>query len=423
MPVYNSFSKGVVFSLLLVVLVVVSLIKVPFLETRPSAYAYQTFYYAANYFVEGLSPYARYPGFDLFKYSPSFLAFPLLSLASLSLIPSAIAWQVLSTLLYFMGGYLLFKLWLPGQATMNEVCDKLNNLPSWLVVFATFLFLTDFHLNGIYLQSNTFVVAGMMLGMAFYIRKQWLLAAFVLAYVTNMKLFPVVLVLLLFVDLRWRFIAFTLLSHCVLAYLPFLLWGDELAITLYRDWLGTLIIDKELVYDARSIHFFLNLRAFLQLNFGIIFTTGYFFIMLAFAGLVGLLVIRLRFLGREQTHFSPSQLFHIFAVALLYILVFSPRTEGPTLVLLGPVYLITLWQLWGAASAYKKSMLWAFFGVFVLTSLSTSDLFRGTYLGVLSWEHDLRVIGMVLLFLLYLYWLVFPLQQLNASPVQSTQAT
>ncbi|WP_173291782.1 glycosyltransferase family 87 protein [Thiosulfativibrio zosterae] len=395
------------FSLLLFVIVTLHLLSVPIVELKSNAYAYETFYKAVNYFKEGLSPYAQYPGFDLYKYSPTFLAFPLLPMSGLPLIPSAILWQLISTLSYFLAGYWLFKLWFTDNAGFKQVMTSLSNLPSWLVILGTFLFLTDFHLNGTYLQSNTIVVAGMMIGVALYIRKQWLWAALVLAFVTNMKLYPIVLVLLLFLDLRMRFIWATLFWHLLLIAIPFLLWGSETAIKLYSDWIGTLVIDKALVYQEPYIHFFLNLRAFLQVNFNLVFAESYFLIMLFFAALVGIAVLVQRWITQKH-HFTQPQLMMILAASLMYILVFSPRTEGPTLVFLGPVYLITLWQLWHFNENSKSEMIWALISLFVLTSMSTSDLFRGTFIHDWSWDFNLRVIGLLILFLVYLYWLFKP---------------
>lgn len=98
-----------------------------------------------------------------------------------------------------------------------------------LSLFLPFLLLTDFQLNGTYLQSNTLVVALMTLSLLFYIRGQWLVSALLLAWIANTKLYPLVLTLLLFVDMRWRFIVATLLAHVLLFALPYVVWGQAQA--------------------------------------------------------------------------------------------------------------------------------------------------------------------------------------------------
>lgn len=372
----------------LVVLLTLSLLAVPIVETHPNALAFETFYNAGVHWAQGLDPYSAYEGFDYYKLSPAFLL-PLLGFAKLSFVSAGILWQTMSIALFFVA-----LLWLLHELPLARP------LGLGLSLFLPFLLLTDFQLNGTYLQSNTLVVALMTIGLLFYVRGQWLVSALILAWITNTKLYPLVLTLLLFVDLRWRFMTATLLAHLVLLAVPYMLWGQEAANRLYASWFDTLIMDKTLTYGEPWGHFFLGLKPFLEMNFGIVLQQSYAWVILVSAAAVGLPTLWLRW---QQGFFSKDVLLLLLVTALSWVLVFSTRTEGPTLVLVAPVYAYTLWRIVAMTNAKQRQ--WALAGLialFILISLSTSDLFRGTIVHELSWQHNLRAIGLMVAFVVTL---------------------
>jgi hypothetical protein len=267
-----------------------------------------------------------------------------------------------------------------------------------LSLFLPFLLLTDFQLNGTYLQSNTLVVAVMTLGLLFYARGQWVIAALLFAWIANTKLYPLVLTLLLFLDCRWRFIVTTLLVHSVLLLLPYVLWGQEQATLLYSHWFDLLAMDKTLTYGEPWGHFFLGLKPFLEVNFGWVLQQSYGVVLLVSAAMVALPALWLRW---NNGAFSKDTLMLLLVTALAWILLFSTRTEGPTLVLIAPIYAYALWRIMSINSDNQRRLaLGALISVFVLISLSTSDVFRGTIVHALSWQYNLRTIGLMLAFLL-----------------------
>jgi hypothetical protein len=377
---------------ILVLLLTLSLLAVPIVEKTPNALAFETFYNAGVHWEQGLNPYSAYQGFDYYKLSPTFLL-PLLVFAQLPFIVSGIVWQLLSMVLFFVAmGWLLRELPLS------------RSLGVGLSLFLPFLLLTDFQLNGTYLQSNTLVVAIMTISLLFYMRGQWVISALLLAWISNTKLYPLVLMLLLFVDLRWRFIGASLLAHLFLLILPFLLWGKIQATTLYSDWFNLLSMDKSLTYGEPWGHFFLGLKPFLEVNFGWVLQQSYAWVLLVSAALVAMPTLWLRW---SVGTFSKESLLLLLVTALSWILVFSTRTEGPTLVLIAPVYAYSLWQIMTIVN--DKQRKWALAGLillFILISLSTSDLFRSTIVHELSWHHNLRAVGLMgaFIFTLSLLW-------------------
>lgn len=371
--------------LLVVLLLTISLLAVPIVEKTPNALAFETFYNAGLHWLQGLNPYAAYEGFDYYKLSPTFLL-PLVVFAQMPFVVSGLIWQLISIVLFYIA-----IVWLLRELPLARP------LGLGLSLFLPFLLLTDFQLNGTYLQSNTLVVAVMTLGLLFYVRGQWVVSALLLAWIANTKLYPLVLTLLLLIDLRWRFIVTTLLAHTFLIVLPFLVLGQTQANRFYIDWFNLLTMDKTLTYGEPWGHFFLGLKAFLEVNFGWVLQQGYLWVLLISAMLVGLPALWLRWFAGV---FQVNTLMLLFVSALAWILLFSTRTEGPTLVLIAPIYLYALWWAMKLDTLGKRRIvLSTLIFVFVLTSLSTSDVFRGTVVHELSWQHNLRTLGLVAAFL------------------------
>ncbi len=369
----------------LVVLLTLSLLAVPIVEKTPNALAFETFYNAGMHWLQGLNPYAAYEGFDYYKLSPTFLL-PLIAFAQVPFVVSGVIWQALSIGLFFVA-----MLWLLRELPLARP------LGLGLSLLLPFLLLTDFQLNGTYLQSNTLVVAVMALGLLFYARGQWVIAALLLAWIANTKLYPLVLTLLLFLDCRWRFMVATLLAHAVLIVLPYLVWGQAQATLFYSHWFDLLAMDKTLTYGEPWGHFFLGLKPFLEVNFGWVLQQSYGVVLLVSAAMVALPALWLRW---NNGAFSKETLMLLLVTALAWILLFSTRTEGPTLVLIAPIYAYALWRMMSINSDNQRRLaLGVLIVVFVLTSLSTSDMFRGTMVHELSWQHNLRTLGLIAAFM------------------------
>ena len=172
---------------------------------------------------------------------------------------------------------------------------------------------------------------------------------------------------------------------------------------LYLGWWEVLTLDKELVFGDQEIHHYLSLRPFLKVFFKIDFNQYYF----PFGAFVGAIIGLIFFLKKK---FYQSDLRQALVLSLTYILVFNTRTEGPSLVFLGPVYGIIFWGLYTNAiwTGYKKKIAWTLFiGSFFLISLSCSDLLKGTDIQTWIWETNFRAMGLISFFivaLISLFW-------------------
>ncbi|MDX1796825.1 MAG: hypothetical protein R3219_08860, partial [Hydrogenovibrio sp.] len=70
-------------------------------------------------------------------------------------------------------------------------------------------------------------------------------------------------------------------------------------------------------------------------------------------------------------------------------------------------YVISLWWIFNCLTGGQKTKaMWFLFLMFMLISQSTSDLFRGTIIQTLSWDHNLRTLGILAMYVVHV-WLLF----------------
>ena len=354
---------------------------------------FETYYLAAKHLSRGLDPYAAYPGFNYFKYSPFFIHLPMSILALFPLTMAALLWQIGNTLLYLISLMHLF-----------SGIKKKNFKPT--LAFAFFfplLACLDLNSNGIYLQSNTLVASGLLLSISFYHRGKYLASAMILAYVTNVKIFPIVLALLLSLEGNKKFIYSSIAFNVLFLLSPAFFHSLETTKMLYVGWWKVLTIDKSLSFGREEIHHYLGLRPVLKVLFDVEFNQYYFLFGASIGGLIGLTYF-------FKKKFNQSDLNQLLVIALTYILIFNPRTEGPSLVLMGPVYAIVFWGLYtnDVWRGYKKTLAWLFFiSGFFLISLSCTDLMKNTAFQEWVWNNNLRGIGIIFFFkivILSLFW-------------------
>ena len=179
------------------------LISIPF-KFGPSIF--ETYYLAANNLSNGLDPYAQYPGHNYFKYSPLFISLPMTLLNYFPVLIAAFIWQLGTVLFYVFGIIYLFE---GLKNSDNQNFSPSNTFAFFLVMFTCL----DLSANGIYLQSNTLIVAGMIWAWALYSRSHYLASALILAYVTNVKILPIILTLLLLLEGNKKFIIATIMFN------------------------------------------------------------------------------------------------------------------------------------------------------------------------------------------------------------------
>ena len=345
---------------------------------------FETFYRAAEHLWTGENPYGAYPGFNYYKYSLTFLLFPLSLHILLPLTLSAFLWQMVSTAVYLCGCIVFFT---------GLTREKWKSSIFFSLIFPLLLTF-DLSANGVYLQSNTLIAGSILLGAGWYRQGKYSRSALILAFFGNVKGLPVILSLLLFLDRKGRYVLQTLTYHLFFILFPFLILGFEKGYSLYSSW-WSLLSSEGKPLGSEEIHHYLSIKAFLQVNFDLSLGNLYFVAALVVGMAIGLTV----FITRR--HLSKGSVSQILCLGLTYILIFNPRSETPSLIFAAPVYatlFLGLWQNQILRRPFRIAIGSLFGMALTMASLSTSDLFKGTPIQRLFWEYNLRTLGLVILF-------------------------
>ena len=354
------------------------------------------FYTAGVNAFNKIDPYTNpAPGMSRFLYGASFLIFPLRLMILLPLEVAAILWQLLGNLFYIFTAF----------ALASHLKTKLKNKNLYHSLFIAFITIiiafVDTPGNGVYYQSNTILAGCVILGLVFYDRQKYIWAAAFLGFATNMKVTPIVIVLLLCLEGKKKFIfSITAAYFCYFLLFPVLIFGFNFTKTLYYGWWHSLAQDIELDFTtAEHVHHFVGLKHFLQLHWKIDWHYEYLMMAVGIGGLVAL--------GVLWRYFKDKQfpLYHAYGIGLLFILLFNTRTEGPTLMLIDSVYLILIFLIWyhpTHSKKLKKILVGCLLFMVFWISLSYSDLTKGSWISKLAYEENFRTVGMGFLFLFLL---------------------
>ena len=368
---------------------------------------YHTFITAAKGFFEGLNPYGRFPGNDYYKYGPFFLYFPMKFLLFIPEKIGGLVWQLSSVFLYCWG----FLKILQRLKVKYKLFNKTKKQWFLFSILFPFVSLFDLNTNGIYLQSNSLMIGGWMLGLGFFLQKKYFLSGLLLAYFVNMKILPITFVFILFLSCNRKFFIYFFVGSLLFFAFPFGCLGFNSVVELYKSWFQVLSIDQKYSF-GKNVHFYLSIRPFLESNFNYVWGDTYFYLPLIISILIGLFVRRdyLSLLKLKKIEWDKWYLVFLFSLSVTFTMLFNPRTEGPSLILLAPVYGLMFLGLNIQAKNNKKwinlILLSYFYFCFFLTSLSCSDLFSYTLIGKISWNYNLRFIGILLLFLIHFFALL-----------------
>ena len=363
---------------------------------------YQLFYTVTQDLWSYKNPYVYHDGLDYFKYGPVFLYFPMSFLYLFPLKFSGVLWQFISATLYLVAVVKLFGQW----ATIS------GRQASYLFTFFLSLFLVfDLQTNGLYLQSNTYVLAFMLWGIYFYETKRYIFSALCLIYISHVKVYPVILILLLVLDRQWRFVGYLFMFSVILSLIPYL-QGINRGLFLYKEWFILIFKENKFSLNMGEIHHYFSINPFLKVNFDWVIDKYYFLIMLMFGVIIGVLLAWKSWkYAKLKQHFQINDMKQILCLTLSYILIFNPRTEGPSLILMAPIYGVFIWGFYGKNLLFKKKIFnylfkIVFFTMILLLSFIITDFFKGTTIQSITWNYNLRTIGLIFFFICCLFSLV-----------------
>jgi len=285
------------------------LLVTPKLATTGIEIVTQTYREGAVRFWGGGNPYASPQLGDWFLYSP-FFAMAYGALAHLPSKPQALLWALLNTVVFWTGVSSWFRF------------HRESSWVSWLALIGCSMEL-DGSLR--YQQINPLLTGMILLGLAAYRDGNLTKAGWLLALGCNIKLLPAAFAGPLLVPLRKRYL-FSLVGFSIfLILLPALAVGIRANLLLHwRQWLSLSgDLSQRKLLDIATVSWRLGWPLLGKVFWGIVAS--------ATAGLM--IGMRVSF----QRGPFPWGLW--ISIGLSSLLLLSPRTESPTFVLLGPVYL------------------------------------------------------------------------------------
>ena len=335
-----------------------------------------TYQGAAEDFIHRISPYANVrPGADVFKYSPVF-AWLYSPLAWLPSAAQALMWSALNVLVFWTG------------VSMWFVFDRAD--PSSYVGFA----LTSLELDGSlrYQQVNPLLLGLTLVALAVYRNRRPGLGAALLSFAANLKLLPALFLGLLAWPFEKKYWTSSVLTMVGLLLLPTLYLGWSANLNFHMQWAG--LIHQDLgAQGLLDIQTVLTKYGWPQLGRGLRW---------------GVLVVSLiqMFRMRTQPKFDPVL---FWALGLLSLVVWSPRTESPTFVLMAPTYLAFL-ELRKKFPSRVRVLDGVFFLGAFLVSISFNDIWPKAIWNPLSQHYATKALGALVLWSVFCVISVFNLR-------------
>jgi hypothetical protein len=273
---------------------------------------YPVFAAASEHWWQGLSLYANYPDLDLYRYSPTFAV--LFSPFTVDPVIGQVAWVLASYSLLFYAARLLF-------ATYCQSNEKLG----WFLVLIALGSVRSVW-NG---QSNILLIALIVIALVMITRQRWWLASGLLMAATFIKIWPLALCALLFVQFPKRLF----LPLCIFAgtflLLPFLTMTPSNVVDQYASWGQSLLANSGGRWPG-----FRDAWTIWEALGGSINQNYYHLVQV----ISGLATLALTF----QLKGAPLKLkiLYIFCLWLCWQLIFGPGTERATYSVLAPAFAI-----------------------------------------------------------------------------------
>ncbi len=289
--------------------------------------------------VDGIILYDLHPAqhFDLFKYSPTFAVL----MAPFSFLPNGIGyplWNLLNALLLFSG-------------------IKNLNITDERRVFV-FLFILIELITSIQNSQSNPMVAGLIIWTFVLLENQnYFKAASILAIATFIKVFPVLFCIsfLFYTKKFWKPLLYFFVSCLILLLLPLLFTSIDSLFFQYVSWYDLLKTDAshELNYSFQT---------FMQTMSGVQLSNTVFLFL-------GLLSLFLPLLNKNIYSVYETKLAYL-ALFLIWCVIFNHKAESPTFIIA-----ISGMAIYFSLSYKNKNVMWFLIAAFILTSLSSTDLF------------------------------------------------
>lgn len=292
---------------------------------------------------------------DRFSYSPTFALF-FLPFSHFNNAVGVFAWMLLSTVLFWYGTVFLLS---KADARGSLIQGK------WLLLGAVMMF-NETYLSIICLQVNA-IIAGMVLfGVGLYFSQRHTAAAFLLAFATNFKIFPVAVALLLALSLNWRFIGWYLGFLAASFVLPLLVIDGAYYLELMQSWRYFII------NDTGSAWRFLSLQPSLEF-FGV-HVPDRLFLIFTLANALAIAAVAYLVFAKNRNAFIGV----VMPLALCFMWLFNKRADNATIVVALPVLVLMLHMFLEARERGESKAAWFHLASMLMAwwvlSLSYSDI-------------------------------------------------
>ncbi|MDW8205073.1 MAG: glycosyltransferase family 87 protein [Cytophagales bacterium] len=335
---------------------------------------YVIFKYSFFHLLEGKDLYIFHPSdhFDLYKYSPTFaLLFgvfaPFPDVIGLSL------WNLANAMAIYWG--------IRRADFFSEGAQKS------VLLFAAIEMLTSLQNS----QSNA-LIAGLFIWAFIWLEKrQYTWATLAILLTGFIKIFGVALfAICIFYPQKWKIILYSLLWGIVLLLLPLPFTGWEYLLSLYKSW-------WELLKNDYSISYGLSVMGWLASWFGWEPPKN----AVVLAGLLVLLLPLMRIRAYEELPFRLA----FFASLLCWVVIFNHKAESPTFII--PVAGLAMWYFRQEKAPLAVTILMV--AVFVLTSLSPTDLFPRSLRDEVVIPYVLKAVPCIFLWIALQWEMMFPI--------------
>lgn len=305
-----------------------------------------TYRFAVDDLTAARSPYVvpAHAEADVYKYAPGFVAL----YAPFAALPSsaqAVAWMIFNVVLFWGGFVALFRL-------------RWGARPAWQWVA---LGLASMELDGSlrYQQVNAAFIGVLMYSLAALRNRRMATAASLATIATLFKVISAPLWLVMAVKSTRRFLTWTLVALAAGLALPYLFAGGrELGASLYTDWFSILWNDSSArgLLDIRMVFLRWGWPLFGEVVRGLV-------VVVTIAAVV-------RSFRTWPNAADDERAGALWSMLLTAILLFSPRTESPTFVLLAPVFVWSARAAWAGARWQRAAWTLSIF----LTTIAYNDI-------------------------------------------------
>lgn len=324
---------------------------------------YLIFKHAFYNLIEGKDLYALYPDlfWDYFKYSPTF-ALLMAPLAVLPDVAGLILWNLLNALVLFLAVK-----YLPLKDEKTKV---------FILWFIAIELLTSIQNS----QSNGLMAGLLVFSVAFFERRNVLLASLFIVLSFYLKIFGIAaaVLFLLYPD-KLKFVASSVFWTIVLGLLPLTAVSPEQLTFLYKSWANLLASDHTVSYG-------LSVMGILQSWFHL--TPPKLLIL----GL-GTILLLLPFL-KVRSYRDLQFRYLLLASLLIWVIIFNHKAESPTYIIA-----MTGVAIWYFTQPRRTANLLLLIVALVVTSLSPTDLMPRYFQHHFFSPYNLKALPVILVWL------------------------